>query len=169
MDYNTPGSSVHDIFRARILELVAISFSRGSFQPRDRTQVCCIAGRLFTVWASREDGFGGISKQCFCIIFIPYISKYSSEERICHNSRIWTYNLFFFKKNGVKFNYILLLIFILTHWYNNHYHWWQTWLPSHKRGVCVSLFCFNYYHIFYSFNILNPSVIFLFRLKQCQI
>ena len=67
------------------------------------------------------------------------------------------------------FNYILLLSFILTHWYNNHYHWWQKWLPSHKRGVCVSLFCFNYYHIFYSFNILKPSVIFVFRHKQCQL
>ena len=37
-----------------ILEWVAISFSRGSFPPRDRTQVSCIIGRCFTVWASRE-------------------------------------------------------------------------------------------------------------------
>ena len=37
MDCSPPGSSVHGIFQARILEWVAISFSRGSFQPRDQT------------------------------------------------------------------------------------------------------------------------------------
>ena len=49
MDYSPPGSSVHEISQARILEWVAISFSRGSSQLRDRTQVSCTAGRLFTV------------------------------------------------------------------------------------------------------------------------
>ena len=49
MDYSLPGSSVHGILQARILEWVAISFSRGSFQPRDRTQVSCIARRRFTI------------------------------------------------------------------------------------------------------------------------
>ena len=49
-----PGSSVHGIFQARILEWVAIPFSRGSSQARDKTQVSCIAGRFFTIWATRE-------------------------------------------------------------------------------------------------------------------
>ena len=55
-DSSPPGSSVHRILQARILEWVwvAISFSRGSSQPRNRTQVSCIASRFFTVWASRE-------------------------------------------------------------------------------------------------------------------
>ena len=48
MDCSLPGSSVHGILQARTLEWVAISFSRGSFQPRNQTQVFCIAGRLFT-------------------------------------------------------------------------------------------------------------------------
>ena len=48
MDCNPPGSSVHEIFQARILEWVAISFSRGSSQPRDQTRVSCTAGRFFT-------------------------------------------------------------------------------------------------------------------------
>ena len=48
-----PGSSIHGIFQARLLQWVAISFSRGFSQPRDRTQVSCIAGRLFTIWATR--------------------------------------------------------------------------------------------------------------------
>ena len=62
MDCSLPGSSVHGIFRARVLEWVAISFSRGSFQPRDRTQVSCIAGRRVTLRATREDITEGIIK-----------------------------------------------------------------------------------------------------------
>ena len=49
MNCNPSGSSVHGILQARILEWVAISFSRGIFQPRDRTHVSCIAGGLLTV------------------------------------------------------------------------------------------------------------------------
>ena len=45
------GSSIHGVFQARVLEWVAISFSRGSFPPRDRTQVSCIVGRCFTILA----------------------------------------------------------------------------------------------------------------------
>ena len=47
MDCSRPGSSVHGIFQAWILERVAFPFSRGSFQPRDQTQVFCITGRFF--------------------------------------------------------------------------------------------------------------------------
>ena len=52
MDCSPPGSFVHGILQARILEWVAISFSRGSSWPRDRTQVSCTAGRFFTNWAT---------------------------------------------------------------------------------------------------------------------
>ena len=45
---------VHGILHARILEWVAFPFSRGSSQPRDRTQVSCITGKFFTSWATRE-------------------------------------------------------------------------------------------------------------------
>ena len=51
MDCSPPGSSVHGILQARILEWVAISFSRGSSQPRDWTQVSRIASRCFNLWA----------------------------------------------------------------------------------------------------------------------
>ena len=54
MDCSLPGSFVHGIFQARVLEWVAISFSRGSSRPRDWTQVSHIAGRGFTVWAPRD-------------------------------------------------------------------------------------------------------------------
>ena len=53
MDCSPPGSFIHGILQARILEWVAISFSRGSSQPRDQTQVFCIAGRRFNLWATR--------------------------------------------------------------------------------------------------------------------
>ena len=58
MDCSLPGSSVHGIFQERILEWVAISFSRGSFRPRDQTRVSHIVGRRFTVWATREVRIG---------------------------------------------------------------------------------------------------------------
>ena len=54
MDCSLPGSSTHGIFQARILEWVAISFSRGTSWPRDRSQVSCIVGRHFIVWATRD-------------------------------------------------------------------------------------------------------------------
>ena len=57
VDCSLPGSSVHGILQARILGLVAISFSRGSSLPRDRFQASCIAHRLFTNWATREAHF----------------------------------------------------------------------------------------------------------------
>ena len=52
MDYSLLGFSVHGILQARILEWIAIPFSRGTSQPRDRTLVSCITGRFFTVWAT---------------------------------------------------------------------------------------------------------------------
>ena len=53
MDYSPPGSSVHGILQARILEWAVIPFSRESSQPKDQTQVSHTAG-FFTVWATRE-------------------------------------------------------------------------------------------------------------------
>ena len=52
--HQAPGSSVHGILQAKILERVAIPFSSGFSWPRDWTQVFCIAGRLFTIWDTRD-------------------------------------------------------------------------------------------------------------------
>ena len=52
MDCSLLSPSVHGIFQAILSEWVTISFSRGSSWPKDRTQVSCIVGRCFTVWAS---------------------------------------------------------------------------------------------------------------------
>ena len=70
MDYNPPGSSVHEILQEIILEWVAISFSRGSSRPRDQTWVSCIASRFFTIWATKtmwkygEDLSRQVSSKC---------------------------------------------------------------------------------------------------------
>ena len=62
MDCSLPGSSVHGIFQARVLEWVAISFSRGSSQPRGRARVSCIASRCFTVLISVDTFLGKSGK-----------------------------------------------------------------------------------------------------------
>ena len=54
MDYSPPGSSVHGISQARILEWVAIFFSRGSSQPRYRTHISYVGGWFLYHWALRE-------------------------------------------------------------------------------------------------------------------
>ena len=53
MDCSLPGSSVHGILQARILQWVPIPFSRGSSWPRDRIQVSRIAGRFLTIIATK--------------------------------------------------------------------------------------------------------------------
>ena len=53
MDYSLPGSSIQGIFQSRVVKWVPITFSRVSSWPRDWTQVSFIAGRRFTIWATR--------------------------------------------------------------------------------------------------------------------
>ena len=54
MDCSPPGSSIHGISQARILEWVAISFSRGSSWPRDWTPISCISRQILYYWGTRE-------------------------------------------------------------------------------------------------------------------
>ena len=61
MDCRLPGFTVHGILQARILEWVAISFSRESSQPRNQIQGFYIAGRFFTNWASSLFSFKSLS------------------------------------------------------------------------------------------------------------
>ena len=74
MDGSPPGSFVHGILQARMLEWVVTSFSRGSSQPRDRTQVSRIAGRFFTIWTTRKRVFVYYSRwQCY--VLVPEIHR----------------------------------------------------------------------------------------------
>ena len=104
MDGSLPGSTVHGIFQARILEWAAISFSRESSQPRDWTQVSCIADRRFTVWATREapsytkstlktlalGNFKKILRNCFKLVFHLYFLKI-----VPKNLKIFFYIIFY--------------------------------------------------------------------------
>ena len=72
MDCSPPGSSVLGILQTRILECIAVPFSRRSSQPRDWTQVSCIAGGFFTSWATRE---------AMCICMYVYKCVYIERER----------------------------------------------------------------------------------------
>jgi len=56
-DCSQLGSTVHGILQARILEWFPISFSRRPSQRKDQTQISCIAGWFFTIWATREDSW----------------------------------------------------------------------------------------------------------------
>ena len=82
MDCSLPGSSIHGIFQARVLEWVAISYSRGSSWPRDWTQVSRIAGRYFTIWATREahhfyHAFLTCMCMCVCLCIYTQVCKYT--------------------------------------------------------------------------------------------
>ena len=61
MDCSPPGSSVHGIFQVKILEWVAIPFSRGSSWPRGRTGDPCFIDRFFTIWSTRKVGYQQIA------------------------------------------------------------------------------------------------------------
>ena len=72
MDCSPPDSSVHGILQARILEKVAILFSRGPSWPWDQTSVSCTAGRFITVWATEEAPWNGKKP----IIILPHPQYY---------------------------------------------------------------------------------------------
>ena len=63
-----PGPSIHGIFQARILEWFAISFSRGLSRPRNQIPVSHAAGRLFTIWTTREAINVYIHLQTWCLV-----------------------------------------------------------------------------------------------------
>ena len=97
MDCSLPGFSVHGIFvhgifQARVLEWVAISFSRGSSWLRDGTQVSCISGRCFTLWVTRE-ALRWYRREV-CTLF----RVQEGEER---KRNVW--DAFFWRGNGLNF------------------------------------------------------------------
>ena len=72
MDCSPPDSSVHGILQARILEWVAISSSRGSSQSRYQTQKSCIAGRFFSIWATRKFSQVGTKKERWAQVWVSF-------------------------------------------------------------------------------------------------
>ena len=91
MDCSSPGSSVHGILQARILEWGAIPFSRGP--SRDQTQVSCIAGRFFTVWATRETCLFILLHLTFCYaIFINHRLNHAPSLQVSVKFSSWNKN-----------------------------------------------------------------------------
>ena len=88
MDYSPAGSSVNSIFQAKILEWIAISFSRVSSLPRDQTQVSYTAGRFFTDWATRLFTFICCDRQS---LKIPLLEDRKLNEIILWVSFYWYY------------------------------------------------------------------------------
>ena len=76
MDCSLPGSFVRGILQARIVERIAIPFSRRSSWPSDQTSVSCTAGRFFTFWATRE---ALLHKQFMVILSLPLNVNSSSD------------------------------------------------------------------------------------------
>ena len=107
MDCSLPGSSIHGIFQARILEWVAISFSRTSSQLRDWTRVSRIVGRHFSVWATREDKVLGnlIWEHLFC---------FCKDDRFLSQMAFsWSVWKLFHGNNAIN-----LLVWDYIHWFN---------------------------------------------------
>ena len=87
IDCSLPGSCVHGILQARILEWVAISFSRGSSQPRYQTQVSCIAGRFFTNLTMRE-ALSAITTNLFSPVLLFSFGSCQKTDGIFQSSNI---------------------------------------------------------------------------------
>ena len=81
MDCSPPVSSVHVNLQARILEWVAVPFSRGSSQPRNWTRISCIVGRFFTSWTTRE------AKECSYNLIIIYLKGQQRKHVTRHFSK----------------------------------------------------------------------------------
>ena len=106
MDYTPPGSSVHGILQARILEWVATSFCRGSSRLRNWTRVSCIAGRFLTVWGTREAPWKGFNPKqmdyqalwdefCFCVVdCLKWLLTFLLNQRFSSFLPWWFINLF---------------------------------------------------------------------------
>ena len=108
MDCRLPGSSVHGIFQARILEWVAIPFSKGSSQPRDWTRVYCTSGRFFTIWATRE----GRENMCLNTLENTYLNTLQEKKKLLSiGSRKIIIVIHFFL--GVLKNILLMLCAML--------------------------------------------------------
>ena len=67
VDYSLPGSSIHGILQARILEWVATAFSRGLSRSKDWTRVSSITGRFLTIWDTKKAYGGEVAQSCLTL------------------------------------------------------------------------------------------------------
>ena len=122
-----PGSSAHGILQARILEWVAIPFSRGSCCPRDQTQVSCVASRFFTIWVNREAPW--LIHNKFSVNEVEYFETYIDRLKEIRGS-MWLE--FIAISRGQCFRYIMTTVVIIT-WFH-----WNKWINCFPCGSLVN-------------------------------
>ena len=108
MDYSLQGFSIHVIFQARVLEWVAISFSKGSSRPSNRTQVFHIAGRHVTIWATRE----ALSASKQLVLPIYGVSARFGQTKLGKQMQVPQDLSWFFKPLGICIHYFHSLQFL---------------------------------------------------------
>ena len=131
MDCSPPDFSIHGSLQARILEWVAIPFSRGSFWPRDWAWVSCIAGRFLTVWATRGLLIHSINS---CKLLRGPLGFHRSKR--CISS---------FDKQRVQLDYLLLNIVFKELKRNGKYNYLGKygWIINHKSSFPKRLYCIH--------------------------
>ena len=102
-----PDFSVHGISQVKISEWTTISFSRGSFQPRDQTEVSCFVGGFFTNWATREDPHRHINEKD--------VSNYLSVHPPLHSS-IHPAHQSASKNLNIMFKFTFIAFWEITSW-----------------------------------------------------
>ena len=118
MDCTPPGSSVPGLLQARTLEWVAISFSRGSSPPRDRTRVSHTAGGFYTIWPTRE-AFTFCLNSCYGKGSSRVASKQTGKN-VC-NLYIYIFIYIY------KFIFLYILNIIIPKW-----RYWSPWWVFQK-------------------------------------
>ena len=129
-DCSLPGTSVHGILQARVLEWVAMPSSRGSSQPRDQTQISHIADRFFTIWATRE-----AVTQWTKFLFLQK-SSVLKEERSKSKSSSWTItNLYIAgSQHGASINSLENSYIEGSKWTVVLMIYDSSWQPHHHHG-----------------------------------
>ena len=150
MDCSLPGSSVHGILQARVLEWAAISFPRGSSRSRDRTQVSCIADRFFTNWASREaqkwdQTLIWSPDFCSCHQWVTCRSSGVKASEVYSCRSILLYILAYLKMCGLQVQLLISLKLRVTeilwntnrslHTFNN----WELWRISQRAKIITNI------------------------------
>ena len=105
VDCSPPSFSTHGIFQARVLEWVAIPFSRGSSPPRDQTQIFWTAGRCVIVWATQAHVqrewlqsflfYFLLEYSCFTMLCVSVVQQAKSVTSVCVCVCVCVYTLFF--------------------------------------------------------------------------
>ena len=165
MDCSPPGSSVHEISQARILEWVAISFFMGSSWPRNWIWVSCIAGRFFTVWATKE-GFFKNWKAYYsfleCYLFFSYERHLEQNSKVVWN-RIMPLSPLPIVHSPLNLKYFEYLPqggidesfgnSIFNFWRNYHtiFHCGWTILHSQEQCIWVPILLHTHQHLLFVF------------------